>query len=371
MPKKIYIRTFGCQMNERDSEFVMGLLMEEGFKKAESIDGADVVLFNTCSVRKHAEDRAISNMGILLRKKRYASKIFGIIGCSAQALKEDLFKNLPKLNLVCGTGEIHRLPQLIKEASKTRVAACGDIDKDFPEAISSYRENKDKTSVSIMRGCNNYCSYCIVPYVRGPERSRKPEDIIKEIEGLAKKGFKEVMLLGQNVNSYKGEGCDFVGLLKLIDKIDGIKKVKFMTSHPKDATIELFKAMKDLKNVSKELHLPIQSGSDRILELMKRGYTAAKYKNLTKELRSLIPGCKITTDIIVGFPTETEEDFKKTYDLMKEIKFNAAFMFKYSPRSPAKSAELEDDVPKKEKERRHKMILDLQKTISKRLTNEN
>jgi len=358
-------------MNERDSEFVMGLLMEKGFSKADSIDDADIVLFNTCSVRKHAEDRAISNMGILLRKTRYASKIFGIIGCSAQALKKDLFRNLPKLNLVCGTGEIHKLPQLIKEASKTQVVACGDIDKDFPETISNYRGDKGKTSVSIMRGCNNYCSYCIVPYVRGPERSRRPEDIIKEIENLAKKGFKEVMLLGQNVNSYKGGGCDFVGLLKLIDKVPGIEKIKFMTSHPKDATTGLFKAMKDLENVSKELHLPIQSGSDRILELMQRGYTAGQYKSLIKELRQLVPDCKITTDIIVGFPTETEEDFKKTYGLMKEVKFNAAYMFKYSPRPPAKSAELKDDVPKKEKERRHKMVLDLQKAISKRSDNEN
>ena len=353
----------------------MGLFMEKGFEKAESVHEADIILFNTCSVRKHAEDRAISNMGKLLKIKNEKlkikninkkSKIYGIIGCTAQALKRDLFKRLPALDLVCGTGEIHKLPQLIENVAEDKVLAYDNIDIDIPEAGSHYRENKKTAYVSIMRGCNNFCSYCIVPFVRGRERSRKAEDIIGEVGDLAKRGFREVKLLGQNVNSYRNGACDFVQLLKRISNIDGVEKIKFMTSHPKDASMKLFEAMKNLDKVDKHLHLPVQSGSDRILKLMNRGYTAGKYTTLIKNLRRLIPGCRITTDVIVGFPTESDTDFKKTRNLMNNIKFNAAYIFKYSPRPPAKSSFLGDDVSKEVKRDRHKILLDLQKGISKK-----
>ncbi len=371
MPRKIYIRTFGCQMNSRDSEYIAGLLLDKGYTLAEAPEEAGVILFNSCSVRRHAEERVISNMGMLLKNARAAGKVYGIIGCTAQALKKDLFRRLPGLDIVCGTGEIHRLPELIKQAAHAKVLACGSVDRNIPEIPSGYRQNNNSAFVSIMRGCNNFCSYCIVPYVRGKERSRKAEDIFREIEGLIKQGIKEIMLLGQNVNSYQGrlgkKRCNFVQLLKRINDIRGLREIKFMTSHPKDATVELFKAIKQLDKVAKQLHLPLQSGSDRILGLMNRGYTAGKYAGLVRKLRTLVPQCEITTDMIVGFPGESEADFRKTYQMMKDIKFNAAYIFKYSPRPPAKAAFMQDNVSQETKQKRHKMLLDLQKKLAKKI----
>ena len=359
-------------MNVRDSEIVMGLFLGKGFQKAESADEADVVLFNSCSVRRHAEERAVSNMGALLKEKKQRPKVYGIIGCTAQALKKDLFRRLPNLDIVCGTGQIHRLPKLVQEAQKSKIFACGGVDEDIPQPQSCYREDKQGAFVSIMRGCNNFCSYCIVPYVRGKERSRKVEDILGEIRDLVKWGIREITLLGQNVNSYNGQRskkrCDFMQLLKLINGIEGIKRINFITSHPKDATVELFMAIGRLDKVAKQLHLPLQSGSDRILKLMNRGYSARKYRGLARRLRTLVPGCRITTDMIVGFPGETEADFRKSYKIMHDIKFNAAYIFKYSPRPPAKSALMKDDVPRETKERRHKILLDLQKRLAKKIS---
>jgi len=370
--KKVYIRTFGCQMNVRDSEIILGMLQEKGYRQAGRLEDADAILFNTCSVRRHAEERAISNMGALLKNKKQRSKVYGIIGCTAQALKKDLFRRLPDLDIVCGTGQIHRLPELIRDAQKSRILACGSINKDIPEMQFHYGQERKAAFVSIIRGCNNFCSYCIVPYVRGKERSRKVEDIAREVEDLTKRGTEEITLLGQNVNSYKGDvsakKCDFVQLLKFMNGIKGVKRIKFMTSHPKDATIELFKAIRDFDKVVKQLHLPLQSGSDRILKLMNRGYTSRKYTGLVRKLRALVPGCKISTDIIVGFPGETEADFRKSYKIMNGIKFNAAYIFKYSPRLPAKSAFMEDSVPQKTKEKRHKILLDLQKRLAKKIS---
>ncbi|MBN2097279.1 MAG: tRNA (N6-isopentenyl adenosine(37)-C2)-methylthiotransferase MiaB [Candidatus Omnitrophica bacterium] len=366
-PKKlrVLLRTFGCQMNVRDSEIVLGILKQAGYVPVDTVEEADVVLFNTCSVRRHAEQRAISNMGILLKRRQAKTKIYGMIGCTAQALKGDLFQHLPGLSLVCGTGEIHRLPELIEQARQAPVLACGHLNGDIPEISCDYRQNKASASVLIMRGCNNFCSYCIVPFVRGKERSRQAGDIVQEIEALAREGIKEVMLLGQNVNSYRDKDVDFVDLLQQVNAIDGIEKIRFMTSHPKDASLKLFEAIRDLGKVDKHLHLPLQSGSDRILKLMNRGYTAKKYLGLIKQLRKLLPGCRISTDIIVGFPGEKEADFQKTLRLMKKIRCAAAYIFKYSPRPPAQSADLIDDVPKEVKEKRHRIILNLQRSISK------
>ena len=374
--KRILLRTFGCQMNERDSELVTGLFLEKGYKLAVSPDEADVILFNTCSVRNHAEHRAISNMGALLKRKaakRKAAtgglKIYGIIGCTAQALKKELFKMLPELDIVCGTGDISKLPKLVEEAKDRKVLALGNADKFLPDKDSSYRKNKSHAYVSIMRGCDNFCSYCIVPYVRGRERSRKVSDIVLEIENLAKRGIKEITLLGQNVNSYRDGKHDFADLLKILNKIECTEVVSFLTSHPKDAHVNLFEALRDLDKIKKHLHLPLQSGSDEILKAMNRGYTAKKYLSLANKARDIVPGLRLTTDIIVGFPGETDIDFKDTLDLMKEIKFNAAYIFKYSPREGTKAAGMNDDIPEDIKKKRHNKLLTLQKEISNEKNN--
>ena len=383
--KKVYIRTFGCQMNVRDSEFIKGIFLEKGYNLVDSPDKADVILFNTCSVRAKAEQRAISNMGLLLQVAGHKSqvagakqkqKIFGIVGCMAQLKKEELFKRLPGLDIVCGTGEIENLPELVERAKKEKILALKDRDTWLPRSNPAYRESKDHTYVTIMHGCNNFCSYCVVPHVRGHERSREVDDIVNEVKGLTKREIGDITLLGQNVNSYKGQGiggkgqgrqreCDFIQLLEAINSIDGVKKIRFMTSHPKDASINLCKAMRDLDKVEKHLHLPVQSGSNRILKLMNRGYTIEKYMKFAKDARKIIPNIKLTTDFIVGFPTENEKDFKDTLSLMKTIRFNAAYIFKYSPRPGTKAELLKGDVPTGTKEKRHRILLDLQKHISK------
>ena len=376
--KKVFLRTYGCQMNERDSEFIAGLFLKRGYRLADSPDGADIILFNTCSVREHAEKRAISSMGQLMHKYE-DKKIYAVAGCAAQALKEKLFKQLPKLNIVCGTGEIARLPELVKEAPGRRIAALDGIDAPLPESSLSYRTSKNHAYVSIMRGCDNFCSYCIVPYVRGRERSRREGDIINEIRDLVAGGITDITLLGQNVNSYKGiarndgEGktCNFVRLLTIINGVEGMEKIRFMTSHPKDANNELFKAVRELDKVVKHLHLPLQSGSDRILRLMNRGYTAEKYLGLAAGARKIVPGLRFTTDIITGFPTEKEKDFEDTLRMMKKIKFDFAYIFKYSPRPGTTAAKLEDDVPEDVKKRNHRALLDLQKEISRRKNEKN
>jgi len=393
MPKKVYIRTFGCQMNSRDSEFIAGLFIDKGYKLVESPEKADVVLFNTCSVREHAEHRAISNMGELLRTENQKTKttnqkpkIFGIVGCMAQAMKERLFEYLPGLDIICGTGDIAVLPELVESVEESRDVKCKtwdkrrrtqkiiavkNINKEAVEINPEYRESEKHAYVSIMRGCNNFCSYCVVPYVRGNERSRSPEAIIDEIKSLGGRGINDITLLGQNVNSYRPKTVghrpktyDFVNLLEGVNKIKGIERVNFFTSHPKDATTSLFKAMRDLDKVIKHLHLPLQSGSDRILKLMNRGYSVRKYMNLAEKARDTIPDLRLTTDIIVGFPAETEKDFKQTLDMMKKTKFDLAYIFKYSSRPGTRASLMKDDVPAEEKKRRHKILLDLQKGLS-------
>jgi len=375
MPKKIYIRTFGCQMNERDSEFIEGLFLDKGYKLVDSPDRADIILINTCSVRARAEERAISNMQLFMSKHK--GRVYGIVGCGAQALKEKLFKRLPRLDIVCGTGEIAKLPELVKNARKEKVLALDNEDKLLPEINSTYRKGRDHAYVSIMRGCNNFCSYCIVPYVRGRERSRNQQDIIREVKNLVSKGIENITLLGQNVNSYspknnygESKGYDFTDLLKDLNKIEGVKKITFMTSHPKDASVKLFKTMRDLDKVVKHLHLPLQSGSDRILKLMERGYAGGEYTSLVQEARKIIPGLRLTTDIIIGFPSEKDTDFSDTLGLVRKIRFDLAYIFKYSPRPGTKANCMEDDVADKIKSRRHKALLSEQKEISRRKKHE-
>lgn len=375
MSKKIFIKTFGCQMNVRDSEFVMGLLLEDGFKEAPSEDKAGVIIFNSCSVRKHAEDRLFSNiMGLKHLKARKPGLIIGLMGCTAQSYKEKALGRAPVIDFVCGPGNEHELPKIIRKVLKDRrpVLATDKVNKLRPELFPEYRTKWEFASVSISEGCDNYCSYCIVPYVRGGERSREARDIIKEVKGLASRGFKDIMLLGQNVNSYGRSAkydvrsTAFVKLLEKLNEIPGIEKIRFMTSHPKDISKELFEAMGGLKKIDKRLHLPVQSGSNRILKLMNRGYTKEHYQKLVKMYRTLVPGGEITTDIIVGFPGETEKDFKDTVRLMDKARFDGAYIFKYSPRPPARSCKLKDDVSPEEKQRRLRLILDMQKRMSLR-----
>ena len=351
-------------MNIRDSEFVMGILLDKGFRKANSQEEADVIIFNSCSVRKHAEEKLFSNIGGLWKlKKKNPGLLIGLMGCTAQSFKDSALERAPLLDFVCGTGNESDLPKLIDDILKDRcrIVAADKVNDKKPELLPAHRDGEFKTLVSIGEGCNNFCSYCIVPYVRGLERSRAAADIIKEVKGLASRGFKEITLLGQNVNSY---GYGFVHLLGSLDKIKGIERIRFMTSHPKDASVELFKAMRDLKKVCEHLHLPLQSGSDRILKLMNRKYTKKRYMKVISDYRKFVPGGSLTSDVVVGFPSETDRDFRQTVNVIKEVGFDSMYTFKYSPRPPAKSCKLKDNVSEGEKEKRLKTIMDLQCKIS-------
>lgn len=375
--KKVFVRTFGCQMNTRDSEFAAGILLERGFREAKGVKDADVILFNSCSVRKHAEDRLFSNIAELKDlKKKKPGLLIGLIGCTAQRYKDKILERAPLVDFVCGPGNEAELPRLIADLLKDRCAviAVDKVNEKRPELFPRYRKGSSKAYVSIGEGCDNFCSYCIVPYVRGRERSREAADILREARDLAARGFREITLLGQNVNSYRlvhsprsavhSKGKGFIKLLESLNRIDGIERIRFMTSHPKDATADLFKAMRDLDKVCRHLHLPLQSGSDRILGLMNRGYTKTKYIRLAENYRKILPSGSITTDIIAGFPSEKDRDFRSTVETMKEISFDGAFVFKYSPRPPAKASGLKDDVPEDVKQDRLAEILRMQSGIS-------
>ncbi|MDP1853980.1 MAG: tRNA (N6-isopentenyl adenosine(37)-C2)-methylthiotransferase MiaB [Candidatus Omnitrophota bacterium] len=371
-------------MNVRDSEAITGMMVDCGYSVTDNPKEADVVLMNTCSVRQHAEERAISNMGLLLKTKNQEKKIYGIIGCSAQSLKQELFKRLPNLDFIAGPSEISRIPKIIETIKKERQKVSAvDLEMTRPEKLysSGYTEDKKHAYVNISEGCDNYCAYCVVPYVRGSLRHRKAGNIIKEIRKLVGLGITDVTLLGQNVNSYRYSNqkpvipvraqarnqkkIDFVELLRMVNDIEGLESFTFLSSHPKDALIKLFEAMRDLPRLKKYLHLPVQSGSDRILRLMNRGYTSGHYKELAADYRRIVPQGEIATDVIVGFPNETEKDFEDTLNLVKDIKFNSAYIFKYSPRPKTKAAAMPDDVPKDVKEKRHKILLDMQRKISR------
>ena len=396
MPK-VYIRTFGCQMNARDSEIILGLLQAKGYRQTLSVEEADVVIFNTCSVRQQAEHRVWSNLGRLkelVASPKFASpqsclgkskrgdrdanlsrggtrphkKIIGLVGCMAQNYQAGVFTRNPNVDFVCGPANIYDIAHIVERARRQdrHILAVDRAQRPLLKDASA-RTGKLKAFVSVMYGCNNFCSYCIVPFVRGREISRPPEQILKEARGLAENGCKEITLLGQNVNSYGrdlGRGINFVRLLKKLDKIHGLKRIRFTTSHPKDASYELFRAMRDLPRVCEHLHLPLQSGSDKILRLMNRGYSVSRYLKLIEQLRKLVPNCSLTTDIIAGFPGETERDFQDTYACLKKIQFDDAFIFKYSARPKTKAAQLKDSVPLSQKRKRNQILLKLQQEIA-------
>ena len=358
-------------MNSHDSERIKGMLAERKYCLTDIPEEADVLLFNTCSVRKHAEDRVVGKVGPLkeLKEKR-PEVIIGILGCMAEAQKDSIFRKLPHVDFLCGPADLDKIPNIIE---KVRSGANhlmyleGRGSERMPDFSNVMAINK-KAYVKIMEGCDNFCSYCIVPYVRGVERSRTPEEILDEIKKLMDKGVKHITLLGQNVNSYGknlNKRINFPGLLREIDKIASRNlTVDFVTSHPKDASPDLFKAMAELESLSKTLHLPLQSGSNKILKAMNRGYSVGKYKALVRDFRKIVNGSSLKTDFIVGFPGETEKDFEDTLNVMEEIRFDAAYIFKYSPRPFTAASKLKDDVPQAEKERRHAMLLKAQKKIS-------
>lgn len=364
-------------MNVRDAEIIRGLLQDKGFKvKDVLIDNIDAVLLVTCSVRQHAEEKVWSEIGRLSKLK--SKPVIGLIGCMAENYREDAFKKAKDIDLVVGPNNIDAIPLLLKEALQLRESkakeeqqflAVGKRERDEFVYKTRFRQEKDHAFVVISEGCDNFCSYCVVPYVRGMLRNRHHESILQEVELAIDNGVKRVTLLGQNVNAYHSDTkeFDFVELLERINALKGLRELTFVTSHPKDATKKLFEAMARLDKVKKYLHLPVQSGSNRILELMKRGYTRQHYIYLTEEYRRIVKDGELSTDIIVGFPTETDKDFKDTLDLIKRVKFNSAYIFKYSPRIHTEALRFEDDVPQDVKEARHKIILDTQREISKKL----
>jgi len=351
-------------MNDVDSEVMERLLEREGYGKIDSPEGADVIILNTCSVRQHAEDRALSYLASLKRvRKENPSTVFVLAGCVAQRLKSKIFEKTPFVNIVLGTDNILALPKLIEEAfqkPKERVLAT-EVKGDLPRlakgfwSSSSYGCAKNSElmgQVTIMRGCDNFCSYCIVPYVRGREKSKPVSDIVSEVEQKVAEGCKEIMLLGQNVNSYRSNSSDFADLLRKVEKVDGLERIRFMTSHPKDVSDKLINTIRDSSKICEHLHLPAQSGSNRILEGMNRGYTREQYLELIDKIKREIPKISITTDLMVGFPGEKKEDFEDTLRLVEDVEFDAAFTFKYSTRSGTRAAKEKDDVPLETKKKR-------------------
>ncbi len=397
---KVYIKTFGCQMNVRDSEVICGLLKAENCQLTASPDEADIIIFNTCSVRQHAEDKVWSEIGKYKIKNKISNSknktnqpankpIIGLVGCMAQNYKEAIFERAPNVNFVVGPSDIHKIPEIIHKCTGAQVSRCAgeslferkiyETDGALrPEEIyhTGFYEDKDHAYVVISEGCSNYCSYCVVPYVRGELHNRNYKDILREIEEAVDRGITRVTLLGQNVCAYNDrtnnlelrtqKEINFSELLRMVNDIKGLKEFSFITSHPRDASIELFRAMADCQRLKKYLHLPAQSGSDRILKLMNRGYTRRFYLDLAANYRRIVPDGALSTDIIVGFPTETKEDFRDSFELVREIQLESAFIFKYSVRPNTEAAKMVDDVSKEEKEKRHGGILELQKEISKK-----
>lgn len=349
--KTYHIETFGCQMNSRDSEKISGILKQIGYEETDTED-ADFVLYNTCTVRENANNRVYGRLGYLGKlKQKHPGMMIALCGCMMQEATavEKIKTSYRFVDIIFGTHNIFKLAELlqIRLDSKRMVIDLWKNTDMIVENLPNDRKYHFKAGVNIMFGCNNFCSYCIVPYVRGRERSRNPEDILSEIEGLAKDGVVEIMLLGQNVNSY-GKNLDkpmsFAGLLKEIEKIDGIERIRFMTSHPKDLSDELIEVMKNSKKICKHLHLPLQSGSSRILKIMNRRYTKESYLELVDKIRKAVPDISLTTDIIVGFPGETEEDFEETMDVVRKVGYDSAFTFLYSKRTGTPAATMEDQV---------------------------
>ena len=370
-PESFYVVTYGCQMNAHDSEKLAGMLAEMGIREAPSREEADFVIFNTCCIRENAERKALGNITWLREiRKKNPRLMIAVCGCMIQepGMAEKILKQYRFINLAFGTSNLHRFPELMYLALNSDRNTVVVEDRDLvPEDLPVVRARKEFAYVTVMYGCNNYCSYCIVPYVRGRERSRKPEKILREAEGLLRSGVQEIMLLGQNVNSY-GKDLDnplaFSELLKELDRM-GIPRIRFMTSHPKDLSDELIAAMAGSKHILPQFHLPVQSGSDRILQLMNRKYSRDQYLDRVARLRQAVPGIGLSTDIIVGFPGETEEDFAATMKLVEQVRYDSAFTFIYSPRIGTAAASMKDQVDPEVSSRRIQELIRLQEELQK------
>ena len=372
--KKYNIITFGCQMNEHDSETIAGMLQEKGCVETMSRDDSDITIINTCSVRENADKRFFGTLGQLKKhKEKNPEYVACVCGCMMQQqhIIDTIKSKYPWVDIIFGTHNIHRFPELLEKvySEKKKIAETFEDSDQIVEGLPAKRLYKHKSFVNIMYGCNNFCTYCIVPYTRGREKSRKPEDIVREITGLVADGVKEVTLLGQNVNSYRGAGesgseCDFADLIYMINDIEGLERIRFMTSHPKDLSDKLIQAFVDCEKLCNYIHLPVQAGSDSVLKRMNRKYTREKYLEVVERLRKAVPDIAISTDIIVGFPGETEEDFEETLSLVRSVKYDSAFTFLYSVRQGTPAAEYEDQIPEEVKEQRRDEIMELQQEIA-------
>jgi len=370
-----YVETYGCQQNEADSERIRGLLIESGYAITDSAEGADVVVMNTCAIREHAEQRVFGNLGALTHTKRRhpGQKIF-LCGCMAgqEAVVERIKKSYPHVDGVFSTHHLWQFPQILHRVLTTgkRTYFTEDEPGSIAEGLPQQRDSKLKAWVSIMYGCNNFCTYCIVPYVRGRERSRKAADILAECRSLVETGVKDITLLGQNVNSYGkdlDEGVDFADLLSMIAQIPGEFLIRFMTSHPRDASKKLFDTMASSPKIAKQLHLPFQSGSSRVLKAMNRHYDREKYLEAVRYAKSVMPELVLTSDVIVGFPGETEEEFEETISLIEEVRYDSLFTFIFSPRNGTPAATMDDPTPKEEKNRRFDRLCAVQNAISEQI----
>ncbi len=372
---KAYVETYGCQQNEADSQTIRGLLSQCGYDIIQEAEGADVVIMNTCAIREHAEQRVFGNLGALTHTKRRhpEQKIF-LCGCMAGQTEvvERIRKSYPHVSGVFSTHHLWQFPEVLYRVltEKKRQFFVQDEAGAIAEGLPMFRDNTLKSWVSIMYGCNNFCTYCIVPYVRGRERSRKPQDILEECKALIASGCKEITLLGQNVNSYGKDldcGVDFADLLAQIASLDGDFLVRFMTSHPRDASTKLFDTMAQYPKIAKQLHLPFQSGSSRVLKAMNRHYDRETYLSKVEYAKKVMPDLVLTSDVIVGFPGETEEDFQETISLIRQVRYNALFTFIFSPRPGTPAAKMEDPTPASEKNRRFDELCALQNSISEEL----
>ncbi len=368
-PPIAHVHSFGCQQNVSDGEKIKGMLAEMGYGFSESPEGADLVLYNTCAVRENAEDRVFGNVGALKKaKKANPEMLIGVCGCMVQQehITAKMRRSYPNVDIIFGTHVLHTMPKIIYDALTTRKRQISIPESDgvIAEGIPLRRESKLKASIPIMYGCNNFCTYCIVPYVRGRERSRDIEDILRECRELVQDGCKELLLLGQNVNSYgKDQGTSFSELLRRINAIEGEFRISYMTSHPKDATKELVDTIAACEKVTRHFHLPVQSGSNRILKQMNRGYTREHYLELIEYVKDKLPDVALTSDIIVGFPGETYEDFRETLSLIEQVGYDSLFTFIYSPRKGTKAAEMPDPISAEEKGKWFRELLDVQQNI--------
>ncbi len=373
-PKALVI-TYGCQQNENDSERIRGMLKQMGYEFTEAKEEADLILYNTCAVREGAEQRVLGNVGALVHEKRHRpGLLIGICGCMMQ--QEHMAKTIKQkyrhVSFVFGTHTLHKFPQILWRAinEEKTVISVEESEGVIAEDVPVYREGSPKAWVSVMYGCNNFCTYCIVPYVRGRERSRQPENVLSEVRELVEKGVTEITLLGQNVNAYGKdlpEDIDFADLLSQINQVEGLRRIRFMTSHPKDMSQKLIDTMAACDKVMPQLHLPFQAGSDRILKEMNRRYTQAQYLDLVARVKQAMPGISMTTDIIVGFPNETKEDFEETLKVLEAVRFDSVFSFIYSKRQGTPAAVMEDAISDEEKHANFDRLLEVQNRISKEI----